>query len=106
MMSPMSVAGVKPVMPDPCIVLSASMPPSRKVATMRRPRTTQSRRRRSGEVPRWASGLNPPGLGPAISKIGMYMAIRITPTMPPITTIIIGSRSDVRAATATSTSSS
>src|SRR5690606_24892827 len=43
---------------------------------------------------------------PAISKMGMYMAMRITPTMPPMKTIMIGSRSEVIALTATSTSSS
>ena len=43
---------------------------------------------------------------PAIEKIGRYIAIRITPTMPPMNTIIKGSSSEVSAATAMSTSSS
>jgi hypothetical protein len=38
--------------------------------------------------------------------MGMYIAISMVPTMPPMTTIMSGSSSEVRAATATSTSSS
>ena len=42
----------------------------------------------------------------AIVKIGRYIAMTINPMMVPNITIMIGSRSDVRAATAWSTSSS
>ncbi len=43
---------------------------------------------------------------PAMLKIGRYMAMRKPPTTPPRKTIITGSIMLVRAATATSTSSS
>ena len=43
---------------------------------------------------------------PAMSKIGMYMAISMKPTIPPMPTIMIGSIMAVSAPTATSTSSS
>ena len=43
---------------------------------------------------------------PARVKIGRYIAMIIVPTEPPMNTIMIGSRSEVIAATATSTSSS
>ena|SRR5690349_8000734 len=42
----------------------------------------------------------------SILNIGMYIEMRITPTMPPTAIIISGSMIEVRAATAASTSSS
>ncbi len=43
---------------------------------------------------------------PAMLKIGRYIAMIIVPTDPPMKTIMMGSSSEVMAATATSTSSS
>lgn len=49
---------------------------------------------------------NQPWTALTMSKIGMYIATTMPPTTTPSTTIMIGSMSDSRALTATSTSSS